>query len=101
MANQVEETQIKDINTSEDFSLALEFKALLAEVESHYPGLILHSNVLWLSRGKVLSRFESCLNETRTFLEIKNAERPELSDTEWLLKCTTLWTSVSISTSSM
>ena len=43
-----------------------EFKALLAEVESHYPGLILHSNVRWLSRGKVLSCFASCLNEIRT-----------------------------------
>ena len=56
-----------------------QFKALLAEVGSHYPGLILHSNVCWLSRGKVLSSFASCLNEIRTFLEMKNAKRPELS----------------------
>uniref|UniRef100_A0A8C8DXT2 HAT C-terminal dimerisation domain-containing protein n=1 Tax=Oryzias sinensis TaxID=183150 RepID=A0A8C8DXT2_9TELE len=44
-----------------------QFKALLDEVGNSYPGLLLHSNVRWLSRGKVLSHFE-------------------LADTEWLLK---------------
>ncbi|KAJ4920478.1 hypothetical protein JOQ06_022003 [Pogonophryne albipinna] len=40
-----------------------QFKALLEEVGNHYPGLLLHSNVRWLSRGKVLSRFAACLSE--------------------------------------
>uniref|UniRef100_A0A3P9HEE7 DUF4371 domain-containing protein n=1 Tax=Oryzias latipes TaxID=8090 RepID=A0A3P9HEE7_ORYLA len=48
------------------------FKALLDEVGNSYPGLLLHSNVCWLSRGKV------------TFLEIKNVKHPELADTHQL-----------------
>ncbi|XP_029448261.1 protein FAM200A-like isoform X1 [Rhinatrema bivittatum] len=63
-----------------------QFKTLLDEVGNNYPGLLLHSNVRWLSRGKVLSRFAACLSEIRTFLEMKNVEHPELANTEWLLK---------------
>ncbi|XP_029461803.1 protein FAM200B [Rhinatrema bivittatum] len=63
-----------------------QFKTLLDEVGNNYPGLLLHSNVRWLSRGKVLSRFAACLSEIRTFLEMKNIEHPELANTEWLLK---------------
>uniref|UniRef100_A0A3P9HLT4 SPIN-DOC-like zinc-finger domain-containing protein n=1 Tax=Oryzias latipes TaxID=8090 RepID=A0A3P9HLT4_ORYLA len=63
-----------------------QFKALLEEVGNSYPGLLLHSNVRWLSRGKVLSRFAACLSEIWTFLERKNVEHPELADTEWLQK---------------
>ncbi|XP_068101524.1 protein FAM200C-like [Hyperolius riggenbachi] len=63
-----------------------QFKTLLEEVGNNYPGLLLHSNVRWLSRGKVLSRFAACLSEIRTFLAMKNVEHPELENTEWLLK---------------
>uniref|UniRef100_A0A3P9JR89 DUF4371 domain-containing protein n=1 Tax=Oryzias latipes TaxID=8090 RepID=A0A3P9JR89_ORYLA len=63
-----------------------QFKALLDEVGNSYPGLLLHSNVRWLSRGKVYSRFAACLSEIRTFLERKNVKHPELANTEWLLK---------------
>ena len=63
-----------------------QFKALLDEVGNNYPGLILHSNVRWLSRGKVLSRFAACLSEIRTFHQMKGFKHPELTDTEWLLK---------------
>ncbi|XP_073537619.1 protein FAM200C-like [Phyllobates terribilis] len=63
-----------------------QFKTLLDEVGNNYPGLLLHSNVRWLSRGKVLSHFAACLSEIRTFLEMKNVEHPELANTEWLLK---------------
>uniref|UniRef100_A0A8C5EAW6 HAT C-terminal dimerisation domain-containing protein n=1 Tax=Gouania willdenowi TaxID=441366 RepID=A0A8C5EAW6_GOUWI len=63
-----------------------QFKTLLDEVGNNYHGLLLHSNVRWLSRGKVLSSFATCLNEIRTFLEIKGIEHPELAETEWLLK---------------
>lgn len=34
----------------------------------------------------MLSRFAACLNEIRTFLEMKDIEHPELAETEWLLK---------------
>uniref|UniRef100_A0A3Q1C722 SPIN-DOC-like zinc-finger domain-containing protein n=1 Tax=Amphiprion ocellaris TaxID=80972 RepID=A0A3Q1C722_AMPOC len=63
-----------------------QFKTLLDEVGNNYPGLLLHSNVRWLSRGKVLSRFAACLSEIRTFLEMKDVEHPELTNTEWLMK---------------
>uniref|UniRef100_A0A673B181 HAT C-terminal dimerisation domain-containing protein n=1 Tax=Sphaeramia orbicularis TaxID=375764 RepID=A0A673B181_9TELE len=39
-----------------------QFKILLDVVGNNYPGLLLHSNVRWLSRGKVLSRFAACLS---------------------------------------
>nr|XP_033805884.1 general transcription factor II-I repeat domain-containing protein 2-like [Geotrypetes seraphini] len=63
-----------------------QFKTLMEEVRNNYPGLLLHSNVHWLSRGKVLSHFAASLSEIRTFLEMKNVEHPELANTEWLLK---------------
>ncbi|KAJ4930969.1 hypothetical protein JOQ06_025270 [Pogonophryne albipinna] len=63
-----------------------QFKALLEEVGNHYPGLLLHGNVRWLSRGKVLSRFADCLSEIRTFLEMKSVKHPELDNTDWLLQ---------------
>uniref|UniRef100_A0A3B3HDF5 SPIN-DOC-like zinc-finger domain-containing protein n=1 Tax=Oryzias latipes TaxID=8090 RepID=A0A3B3HDF5_ORYLA len=63
-----------------------QFKSLLGEVGNSYPDLLLHSNVRWLSSGKVLSRFAACLSEIRTFLEMKNVGHPELSATKWLLK---------------
>ena len=63
-----------------------QFKTLLDEVGNNYPCLVLHSNVCWLSRGKVLSRFAACLREIPTFLQMKDVEHPELADTEWLLK---------------
>uniref|UniRef100_A0A8C5H083 HAT C-terminal dimerisation domain-containing protein n=1 Tax=Gouania willdenowi TaxID=441366 RepID=A0A8C5H083_GOUWI len=63
-----------------------QFKTLLDEVGNNYHGLLLHSNVRWLSRGKVLSCFAACLNKIWTFLKIKGIEHPELAETEWLLK---------------
>ena len=63
-----------------------QFRALLEELGNHYPGLILHNNVRWLSRGKVLSRFVACLSEIRTFLEMKGVKHPELENTGWLLQ---------------
>uniref|UniRef100_A0A3Q2VSS4 HAT C-terminal dimerisation domain-containing protein n=1 Tax=Haplochromis burtoni TaxID=8153 RepID=A0A3Q2VSS4_HAPBU len=63
-----------------------QFRTLLDKVGNNYPGLLLHSNVCWFSRGKVLSCFAACLSEIRTFLEMKNVEHPELANSEWLLK---------------
>ncbi|XP_067950446.1 general transcription factor II-I repeat domain-containing protein 2-like [Watersipora subatra] len=63
-----------------------QFKTLLDEVGNHYPGLLLQSNVHWLSREKVLNHFAACLSEIQAFLAMKNVEHPELADTEWLLK---------------
>ena len=60
-----------------------QFKTLLDEVGNNYPGLLLHSNVRWLSRWKVLSRFAACLSKIRTFLDMKDVE---LANTERLQK---------------
>uniref|UniRef100_A0A3Q3AU70 HAT C-terminal dimerisation domain-containing protein n=1 Tax=Kryptolebias marmoratus TaxID=37003 RepID=A0A3Q3AU70_KRYMA len=61
-------------------------KTLLDEVGNSYPSLLLHSNVRWLLRVKVLSRFAACMSEIQTFFKMKNVEYPELANTEWLLK---------------
>lgn len=45
-----------------------QFKTLLYEVGNNYHGLLLHSNVRWLSRWKMLCHFEGCLNEIWIFL---------------------------------
>jgi len=69
-----------------------QFKSLLDDIGNNYPGLLLHSNVRWLSRGKVLSRFAACLSKIQTFLEMKNIKHPELTNTDWLQKFTISWT---------
>ena len=63
-----------------------QFKALLDECENSYPGLLLHSNIRWLSKGSVLKRFADCLSEVRKFLETKKYDCPELSNSNWLHK---------------
>lgn len=62
------------------------FKSLLEELEAAYVDLLLHANVRWLSRGKVLQRFVDLLPEIRQFLSTrKDGDYPELSNDEWLL----------------
>ena len=63
-----------------------QFKTLMDEAGNNYPGLVLHSNVRWLSGGKVLSRFSTCCSEIRPFLEIKNVMHPVLTNPDWLRK---------------
>lgn len=61
------------------------FKALLDELDVTYGDLLLHANVRWLSRGKVLQRFVDLLPQIKTFLSTRNEEYEELSDDAWLL----------------
>uniref|UniRef100_A0A3Q3E7E7 SPIN-DOC-like zinc-finger domain-containing protein n=1 Tax=Labrus bergylta TaxID=56723 RepID=A0A3Q3E7E7_9LABR len=61
------------------------FKALLDELDAAYGDLILHADVWWLSRGKVLQRFVDLLPEIKTFLSTRNEEHEQLSDDAWLL----------------
>jgi hypothetical protein len=62
-----------------------QFKVLLEELDSTCSDVLLHCEVRWLSRGRVLERFSNLLPEIRTFLVSKNKACTELSDPLWLL----------------
>lgn len=55
-------------------------------MESEYVHLPLYSHVQWLSRGKVLDKFVSCLEHIKVFLNEKEQYFSELKDEEWLCK---------------
>ena len=61
-----------------------QFQALLEEVQAQYKCLLMYNNVRWLSRGRILERFVSCLDEIRLFMGEKRLEYPQLTDTAWL-----------------
>ncbi|XP_069460653.1 general transcription factor II-I repeat domain-containing protein 2-like [Ambystoma mexicanum] len=63
-----------------------QFRLLLDEVESTYSDLLLHNKVRWLSRGEVLKRFVTCLEEVKTFLASKELTFAELEQPERLEK---------------
>ena len=60
-------------------------KALLVELNAAYRDLLLHADVRWLSRGKVLQRFVDLLPKIKTVLSRRNEEHLDLSDDAWLL----------------
>lgn len=43
-------------------------RSLLREVNAEFDDLLLHNNVRWLSKGKVLERFWTLRKELETFL---------------------------------
>ncbi|KAE9522504.1 hypothetical protein AGLY_017097 [Aphis glycines] len=45
------------------------FRELMDEVDCHYGDLLLHSNVRWISKGKVLHRFKELLPQIQIFLQ--------------------------------
>lgn len=60
------------------------FKVLTDELDAEYGTLMLHSEIRWLSKGKVLQRFLELLPEIKQFLESRNETYEELNDHSWL-----------------
>ena len=61
------------------------FKVLLQEMSAEYGDLLLHTEIRWLSRGRVLHRFLSLLREIKEFMQSKGEDVSLLEDTEWTL----------------
>jgi hypothetical protein len=61
------------------------FKALVEAADTKDKDLLLHAEVRWLSRGKVLLRFVSLLDEMKEFLRSKNEDIKELNQRSWLI----------------
>ncbi|XP_041858782.1 general transcription factor II-I repeat domain-containing protein 2A-like [Melanotaenia boesemani] len=61
------------------------FKLFLEECSAEYGDLLLHTEVRWLSRGKILQRFLSLLGDIKAFMEMRGEDASLLSDAEWLL----------------
>lgn len=63
------------------------FRLLCEEMGSDHVQLLLHTEVRWLSRGRVLTRLFELRNEARIFLSDSNFPLSDrLSDFEWLAK---------------
>uniref|UniRef100_A0A803JGL7 DUF4371 domain-containing protein n=1 Tax=Xenopus tropicalis TaxID=8364 RepID=A0A803JGL7_XENTR len=60
------------------------FKAFLDEFDAQYKDLPFYTEVRWLSRGKLLQRFQDLLPEISQFLEEKDELYSELYDSQWL-----------------
>ena len=62
------EDVLKDVTKIVNYIIACalnfrQFQALLGEVKAKYDTLLMYNNVRWLSRGRVLERFVTCLNK--------------------------------------
>ena len=60
-----------------------QFQEFLSELNASYEDVLYHTEVRWLSRGRVLKRFYDLLPQITAFMLSKNKEVPELNDAEW------------------
>ena len=61
------------------------FEALCESMESNYKCLLYHTEVRWLSKGKVLSRFIAMKDEIVTFFKTQQTEFQVLEKDDWWL----------------
>ncbi|QQP55071.1 Uncharacterized protein FKW44_008130 [Caligus rogercresseyi] len=61
------------------------FKVLLEELSAEYRDLLLHTDIRWRSRGRILLRFLSPLSEIKDFMKSRDEDTSMLEDTAWLL----------------
>lgn len=61
------------------------FKVMLEELSAEYGDLLLHTDIRWLSRGRILLRFLSLLTEIKDFMKSRNEDTSLLEDVVWLL----------------
>ena len=62
-----------------------QFVALLEEHENEHGDIRYHTNVRWLSLGKVLKRFWDLKAEIKEFCELKGKDVHQLSDVNWIV----------------
>ncbi|KAL3831752.1 hypothetical protein ACJMK2_023466 [Sinanodonta woodiana] len=63
-----------------------QFKSLLSDLESEYSDVLYHTNVRWLSLGKVLQRVWNLREEIVMFIEMKNTTMEfstQMKNREW------------------
>ncbi|XP_077137137.1 general transcription factor II-I repeat domain-containing protein 2-like [Ranitomeya variabilis] len=60
-----------------------QFQEFLSELNVAYEDVLYHTEVHWLSQGRVLRHFYDLLPQITDFMLSKNKEVPELSDAEW------------------
>jgi hypothetical protein len=56
----------------------------LLEVEAEYGDMLYHTEIMWLSRGKLLKHFFDLRHKIEIFLTEKQKLHEKLSDPEWL-----------------
>ena len=61
------------------------FKVLLEELSAEYGDLLLHTEIRWLSRGRILHGFLSLLGEIKEFMQSRGEDTSLLEDTDWTL----------------
>ncbi|KAJ0171369.1 hypothetical protein K1T71_012919 [Dendrolimus kikuchii] len=61
-----------------------QFKTFLDEISAEYNDVTYYCEVRWLSKGKMLKRFNELRNEIADFMKIKDKPLSELSDPKWI-----------------
>ncbi|KAJ1187825.1 hypothetical protein NDU88_004595 [Pleurodeles waltl] len=61
------------------------FKAVLQDSEAGYTDLLMHTEVRWLSKGKVLEQLIALLPEIEHFVNSRGQSFPELKDVKWVI----------------